>query len=309
MTANLQDLAPKHVLVKVPAKINLSLKVAPLGEDGYHELATVFHAVSIYDEVTVSMVRPGQEGISVGGSNAEKVPTNKENLVNKAVTEIAKHVNQPIHARIHIDKSIPIAGGMAGGSADAAATIIGINHLWDFHLTIDELNLIASKVGSDVPFLLHGNTALGYGRGEQLTPVLHRDSLHWVIATNNFGLSTPEVYAEFDHLTKDKEATDPEISLELLKALAHGNPNEVAKNLVNDLQAAALSLKPELRRLLRAGEEAGALAGIVSGSGPTCVFLCLDDTAASDIAIDLLSSGTCTSAVTAFGPVPGARIK
>ena len=133
--------------------------------------------------------------------------------------------------------------------------------------------------------------------------------MHWVIATNNFGLSTPEVYAEFDHLTKDKEIENPEISLELLQALAHGNPNEVAKNLVNDLQAAALSLKPELRRLLRAGEEAGALAGIVSGSGPTCVFLCLDDTAASDIAIDLLSSGTCTSAVTAYGPVPGARIK
>jgi 4-diphosphocytidyl-2-C-methyl-D-erythritol kinase len=269
----------------------------------------VFHAVSIYDEVTVSMVKPGQEEISVGGNNAEKIPTNKDNLVSKAVTEIAKHVNQPIHARIHIDKSIPLAGGMAGGSADAAAAIIGINHLWEFHLTIDELNLIASKVGSDVPFLLHGNTALGYGRGEQLTPVLHRDSLHWVIATNNFGLSTPEVYAEFDHLTKDKEIEEPEISLELLQALAHGNPNEVAKNLVNDLQAAALSLKPELRRLLRAGEEAGALAGIVSGSGPTCVFLCLDDTAASDIAIDLLSSGTCTAAVTAYGPVPGARIK
>jgi 4-diphosphocytidyl-2-C-methyl-D-erythritol kinase len=255
------------------------------------------------------MVKPGQEEISVGGANAEKIPTNKDNLVSKAVTEIAKHVNQPIHARIHIDKSIPLAGGMAGGSADAAAAIIGINHLWDFHLTIDELNLIASKVGSDVPFLLHGNTALGYGRGEQLTPVLHRDSLHWVIATNNFGLSTPEVYAEFDHLTKDKEIENPEISLELLQALAHGNPNEVAKNLVNDLQAAALSLKPELRRLLRAGEEAGALAGIVSGSGPTCVFLCFDDTAASDIAIDLLSSGTCTAAVTAYGPVPGARIK
>ena len=250
MTANLQELAPKHVSIRVPAKINLSLKVAPLGEDGFHQLATVFHAVSIYDEVTVSMVKPGQEEISVGGNNAEKIPTNKDNLVSKAVTEIAKHVNQPIHARIHIDKSIPLAGGMAGGSADAAAAIIGINHLWEFHLTIDELNLIASKVGSDVPFLLHGNTALGYGRGEQLTPVLHRDSLHWVIATNNFGLSTPEVYAEFDHLTKDKEIEEPEISLELLQALAHGNPNEVAKNLVNDLQAAALSLKPELRRLL-----------------------------------------------------------
>ena len=309
MTATLKDLAPKHVLVKVPAKINLSLKVAPLGKDGFHQLATVFHAVSIYDEVTVTMVKPGQEEISVGGDDADKIPTNKDNLVSKAITEIAKHVNQPIHARVHINKSIPVAGGMAGGSADAAGTIIGINHLWDFHLTIDELNLIASKVGSDVPFLLHGNTALGYGRGEQLTPVLHRDSLHWVIATNNYGLSTPDVYAEFDHLTKAKEIIAPEISLELLQALAQGDPHEVAQNLVNDLQAAALSLKPDLRRLLRAGEEAGALAGIVSGSGPTCVFLCFDDTSASDIAIDLLSSGTCTTAVTAYGPVPGARIK
>ena len=160
-----------------------------------------------------------------------------------------------------------------------------------------------------MPFLLHGNTALGYGRGEQLTPVLHRNSLHWVIATSNYGLSTPEVYAEFDHLTKDKELEDPEISLELLKALAAGDPNEVANNLINDLQPAAISLKPELRRLLRAGEDAGALKGIVSGSGPTCVFLCFDDTSASDIAIDLLSSGTCKQAVTAYGPVPGARIK
>ncbi|MFM9130781.1 MAG: 4-(cytidine 5'-diphospho)-2-C-methyl-D-erythritol kinase [Actinomycetes bacterium] len=309
MTAAIQDLAPKHCTVKVPAKINLSLKVAPLGEDGFHELATVFHAVSIYDEVTISKVRPGQEEISVAGDDSEKVPTNKDNLVNKAITEIAKHVNQPIHARVHIHKSIPIAGGMAGGSADAAATILVINHLWEFHLTIDELNSIAAKVGSDVPFLLHGNTALGYGRGEQLTPVLHRNSLHWVIATSNDGLSTPEVYAEFDHLTKDKEVEDPEISLELLKALAAGDPNEVANNLVNDLQPAAISLKPELRRLLRAGEDAGALKGIVSGSGPTCVFLCFDDTAASDIAIDLLSSGTCKHAVTAYGPVPGARIK
>ena len=309
MNSSIQDLAPKHCTVKVPAKINLSLKVAPLAKDGYHPLATVFHAVSIYDEVTISKVRPGQEEISVAGNDAEKVPTNKDNLVSKAITEIAKHVNQPIHSRIHIHKAIPIAGGMAGGSADAAATILGINYLWDFHLSVDELNEIAAKVGSDVPFLLHGNTALGYGRGEQLTPVLHRNSLHWVIATNDYGLSTPEVYAEFDYLTNNKDVEDPEISLELLQALAHGDPNEVAKNLINDLQPAAISLKPEIRRLLRAGEEAGALRGIVSGSGPTCVFLCFDDTAASDIAIDLLSSGTCKQAVTAFGPVPGARIK
>jgi 4-diphosphocytidyl-2-C-methyl-D-erythritol kinase len=309
MTTNLKDLSAKHCTVRVPAKINLSLKVAPLGADGYHQLATVFHAVSLYDELTISKVKPGLEEISVGGKSADKVPTNKENLVSKAITEIAKHVNQPIHARIHIDKAIPIAGGMAGGSADAAAAILGINHLWEFHLTIDTLNEIAAKVGSDVPFLLHGNTALGYGRGEQLTPVLHRDSLNWVIATNNYGLSTPEVYAEFDHLTKDNLKEKPEISLALLQSLAHGDPNEVAKNLENDLQSAAISLKPDLRRLLRAGEEAGALKGIVSGSGPTCVFLCFDDTQASDIAIDLLSSGTCTSAVTAYGPVPGARIK
>ena len=136
MNTSIQDLAPKHCTVKVPAKINLSLKVAPLAKDGYHPLATVFHAVSIYDEVTISKVRPGQEEISVAGNDAEKVPTNKDNLVSKAITEIAKHVNQPIHSRIHIHKAIPIAGGMAGGSADAAATILGINNLWDFHLSV-----------------------------------------------------------------------------------------------------------------------------------------------------------------------------
>jgi len=309
MTASIQELAPKHCTIRVPAKINLSLKVSSLGDDGFHKLATVFHAVSIYDEITISKVKPGAEEITIGGSQAHKVPTNKENLVAKALREFAKHVSQPIYARIHIDKDIPVAGGMAGGSADAAATIIGINHLWEFHLTIDELNAIAAKVGSDVAFLLHGNTAMGLNRGEELTPILHRNSLHWVIATNDDGLSTPEVYAEFDHLNSNIDLGPPEISLELLKALAHGDPHEVAKNLVNDLQPAALSLKPELRRLLRAGQEAGALAGIVSGSGPTVVFLCFDDTSAQDIALDLSISGTCTSAVTAYGPVPGARVK
>jgi 4-diphosphocytidyl-2-C-methyl-D-erythritol kinase len=197
---------------------------------------------------------------------------------------------------------------MAGGSADAAATLVGLNELWGLEMSRDQLAEVAAELGSDVPFALHGGTALGRGRGEKLLPVLSRNTFHWVLALAKEGLSTPKVFGELDRLRENGDPPrlgDPQ---ELLQALASGDPTQLAPLLGNDLQAAALSLNPALRRTLRAGVEAGALAGIVSGSGPTCAFLCGSEDDAVEVSAELSGAGVCRSVRTATGPVPGARV-
>lgn len=308
MMDSLRQIQAPHVTVKVPAKINLQLTVGPVTADGYHELATIFQAISLYDEVTVSKVKPGFETLSISGENAKSIPTNHENLANKAVREIAKFVEQPISARIHIDKSIPVAGGMAGGSANAAAVLVAVNHLWELNLELAQLSDLASKIGSDVAFLLYGNTHLGLGRGEKLTPVLTRANLNWVIATNKSGLSTAEVYKTCDQIRTNEAIAKPIANKDLMQALASGDLNKIASNLVNDLQPAALKLKPELKNLLNAGEELGAIAAMVSGSGPTCIFLTSNENSAQNLAVDLSGSGLCKNVFVASGPVTGAKI-
>jgi 4-diphosphocytidyl-2-C-methyl-D-erythritol kinase len=209
---------------------------------------------------------------------------------------------------ITIEKSIPVAGGMAGGSADAAAVLVAMNNLWELGVPRRDLHGLAAKLGSDVPFALHGGTALGTGRGEELATVLARSTFHWVLAFGQGGLSTAAVYKEIDRLRETGDpprVSDPE---PLLGALAGGNPRELAALLGNDLQAAALSLNPGLRRTLRAGAEAGALAGIVSGSGPTCAFLCESAAAAVDVGTELAGADVCRTVRVASGPVHGARI-
>jgi 4-diphosphocytidyl-2-C-methyl-D-erythritol kinase len=308
MTSSLIDIQTPHVTVKVPAKINLQLSVGPLMKNGYHEIATIFQAISLYDEVTVSKVKPGAELLSISGAGAEAVPTNQDNLANKAIREIAKYVQQPINARVHINKTIPIAGGMAGGSANAAAVLVAVNNLWRLELDLSQLSKLASNIGSDVAFLLYGQTQMGLGRGEKLTSVLTRGSFHWVIATNEGGLSTPEVYKTCDEMREGNEVELPQVNQELVKALAAGDAAALAKNLTNDLQAAAIALKPQLKHLLQAGEEFGAMAAMVSGSGPTCVFLTTNESTAQNLAVDLSSSGLCKSVFVANGPVAGAKI-
>lgn len=308
MTASLQDFQAPFVSVRVPAKINLQLSVGPLDEAGYHEIVTIFQAISLFDEVTVSKVKAGSEQLSISGDGAEALPTNQENLAFKAVREIAKFVEHPINARIHIDKSIPIAGGMAGGSADAAAVLIAVNHLWKLNLNSEQLIKIASEIGSDVAFLLFGHTQMGQGRGERLNPVLTRGELNWVIATNTGGLATGEVYKTCDMLREGEETVAPAVNKELIQALAAGDIKTVAKNLSNDLQAAALKLKPELRNLLKVGEEYGAIGSLVSGSGPTCIFLAESKKSAQDLVVDLAGSGLAKNVFLATGPVAGAKI-
>ena len=297
------------VTVRVPGKVNLYLAVGDRRDDGYHELTTVFHAVSLLDEVTVR--NADMLSLELAGEGAQSLPTDERNLAWRAAELMAEHVGRAPDVAITIEKSIPVEGGMAGGSADAAAVLVAINSLWELGVPRRDLHTLAARLGSDVPFALHGGTALGTGRGEELATVLARSTFHWVLAFADGGLSTPAVFAEVDRLRESEDRSlppaleDPE---PVLAALASGDPATLAPLLGNDLQPASLSLDPNLRRTLRAGVEAGALAGIVSGSGPTCAFLCPSSSSAVDIGAELAGAGVCRTVRVASGPVQGARV-
>lgn len=306
---------PTHdsVTVRVPGKINLGLAVGPLRDDGFHELSTVYHAVSLYDHVTVQPAATWS--LHVTGPYADRVPADGTNLAMVAARTLARRRMrrakvEPV--RIDIDKQIPVAGGMAGGSADAAAALVACRELWGLDgLETDLLERIAASLGSDIPFLLHGGTAIGSGRGEQVTPVLARGELHWVLwAGEGLSLSTPEVYAECDRLRAEAgvEAAASTPSGALLSALRTMNTDEVASAMHNDLQDAALSLRPVLAEVLEAGLELGARGGIVSGSGPTVAFLVGSQAEAIDLSVGLAANGPAGDIVRALGPVPGAQI-
>jgi 4-diphosphocytidyl-2-C-methyl-D-erythritol kinase len=297
------------VTVRVPGKVNLYLGVGDLRDDGYHELTTVFHAVSLFDEITVR----NADALSVenSGEGSDSLPTDEGNLAWRAAVLMAEHVGRSPDVAISVEKSIPVAGGMAGGSADAAAVLVAINALWELGVPRRDLHALAAELGSDVPFALHGGTALGTGRGEQLATVLARNTFHWVLAFGKKGLSTPAVFAEIDRLRSDEgrqpppRVDDPE---PLLAALASGDAVRLAAQLGNDLQPAAMSLDGDLRKTLRAGADAGALAGVVSGSGPTCAFLCASAGAAIDVGVQLAGADVCRTVRAASGPVHGARL-
>jgi 4-diphosphocytidyl-2-C-methyl-D-erythritol kinase len=270
-------------------------------------LTTVFHAVSLVDDVTVRDA--DLLSLQVVGEGADLLPTDERNLAWQAAEMMAEHVRRVPDVAITIDKSIPVAGGMAGGSADAAAVLVGMNVLWELGVPRRDLHALAAQLGSDVPFALHGGTALGTGRGEELATVLARDTFHWVLAFADSGLSTAAVFAELDRL---RDAGDAPPRLDepepVLAALAGGDPHRLAPLLGNELQAAAVSLDPALGRVLRAGADAGALAGVVSGSGPTCAFLCASAASAVDVGTELSAAGVCRTVRVASGPVYGARV-
>jgi 4-diphosphocytidyl-2-C-methyl-D-erythritol kinase len=296
------------VRVRVPAKINLHLGVGPLRPDGFHELNTVYHAISLFDELTA---RAGDTlTLTMEGEGAGTLPLDETNLIIRAAKALAARCRVPAHARLHLRKTIPLAGGLAGGSADAAAALIACDLLWGTGMTREELAEVGAELGSDVPFLLHGGTALGTGHGETVSPILARPTTwHWVVAVADLGLSTPEVYRQLDTL---REGTWPPTPLgdadELMTALRQRDPEVLGAALGNDLQPAALALRPELADVLKAGHQAGAVAGIVSGSGPTCVFLATDAAHAGRVAAELNAAAVCREAVTARGPMPGARV-
>lgn len=305
------------ITVRVPAKVNVQLGVGGLRADGFHDLANVFFAVGLFDEVTARELAPG-EGVTLTctGPDAAAVPLDDTNLAARAARLLAARHGRPEPAvHLHIAKAIPVAGGMAGGSADAAAALVACDALWGFGTPFEVLLELAAELGSDVPFALLGGVALGRGRGEILEALPAEGTFHWVFAVADGGLSTPAVFRECDRLREEAgtgsslaDVPTPDADPALLAALATGDQVALAAALANDLQAAAVSLRPSLADTLRAGTEAGALAALVSGSGPTCAFLTKDADAAADVARALEASGTCRAAHATHGPVPGAEV-
>ncbi|MGW1869642.1 4-(cytidine 5'-diphospho)-2-C-methyl-D-erythritol kinase [Streptomyces mauvecolor] len=297
-------MTPRTVTVRVPAKVNAQLAVGPARQDGFHDLANVFLAVALYDTVTVT---PADElRITCTGPDADQVPLDRTNLAARAAELLAaRHGIEP-DVHIHIDKDIPVAGGMAGGSADGAGALLACDALWGTGAERSQLLDICAELGSDVPFSLLGGAALGTGRGEKLTPLEVGGTFHWVFAVADGGLSTPAVYREFDRLTPD--APEPVASPPLLDALRTGDAKALAAALTNDLQPAALSLRPSLADTLETGRQAGALATLVSGSGPTTAFLCADPESADKVAAALVASGTCRTARVTSSPAQGATV-
>lgn len=294
------------VTVRVPAKVNVQLAVGAARPDGFHDLANVFLAVGLYDEVTVT---PADElRITCEGPDAGQVPLDRTNLAARAALTLAERRGLDPAVHIHIAKDIPVAGGMAGGSADGAGALLACDRLWGTDASREELLDICAELGSDVPFSLVGGAALGIGRGEKLTVLEVGGTFHWVFAMAGRGLSTPAVFREFDRMTEGVDVPEPVASQELLDALAKGDPDALVAAVSNDLQPAALSLFPELADTLAAGRTAGALATLVSGSGPTTAFLTRDAESAAKVADALRTSGTCRSVRTAAGPVPGATV-
>jgi 4-diphosphocytidyl-2-C-methyl-D-erythritol kinase len=297
------------VTVRAPAKINLGLSVGGPRADGFHDVATAYHAISLQDE----LVAAAAEELSVAVTTADgipldDVPQDRSNLAVAAALALAERAGVAPLVRLHVTKSSPVAGGWAGGSADAAAALVACDALWQTGLSRSELAELAAALGSDVPFSLVGGTALGTGRGEVLTPVLARGRFHWVVAIADGGLSTPDVYGECDRLRGGTPVPEPRVADALMAALRTGDADALGAALHNDLQEAACSLRPPLLETLETGVQAGALGSLVSGSGPSVVFLARSPEHAIDIAVALSATGTCRSVRRAHGPVAGARV-
>lgn len=301
------------VRVRAPGKVNLSLRVGAVQDDGYHPLATIFQAVALYEEVTATQVPEGTGiTITVDGPQADRVPVDSSNLAWRAAEAVARRVGTAPDVALHLAKGVPVAGGMAGGSADAAATLVACDALWQTGLSRDDLATLAAGLGSDVPFALLGHTAVGTGRGHLLTPAMARGEFHWVFGTQEEGLSTPAVYGRFDELASGAGGApgDPGLAEDngLMQALRAGDAHALGRALHNDLEPAALSLRPELERTLDVAREAGALGTLVSGSGPTVAALARSRQHALAVAASWTAEGAADSVWCTSGPAHGARL-
>ena len=288
------------VTVRAPAKINLVLSVGSVRSDGFHPLDTIYQAVSLYDDVTVTDADEWRVDAASDAVDLAGVPLDDRNIALHAGRLLAAHHGLDRAAHVHITKGIPVAGGMAGGSADAAATLVALDRLWALGTSDDDLLTLAAELGSDVPFALVGGTARGSGRGEVVTPLPDDSSLWWVVLPDEVGLSTPEVYAEFDRapgIGSGRPAPDWVDPAYL----------DVAAALRNDLQDAALRLRPELVATRDALHEAGVDVTLLSGSGPTFLGLVRDREAAHGAAERLVDAGH-TGVRIATGPVAGAHV-
>lgn len=303
--------SPTAVHARAPGKINVFLKVGALLDDGYHDVAIAYQAVSLYEDVRATAADDFSVELS-GTVDLSRVPTDASNIAIKAARLLARTTGYRGGVHLHIDKHVPVTGGMGGGSADAAATLLACDTLWDTQLPRERMLELAGQLGADVPFALTGGTAIGTGRGDQLSPALAKGQFQWVLALADYGLSTPAVYQELDR-HRDRHAQDifpasvaPTVDTNVLQALRAGDPHMLADTLYNDLQAPALHLQPRLTDVLELGERNGALAGVISGSGPTVAFLAADLDGALELQIAL--SAAQLTVVRATGPVHGARI-
>jgi len=305
--------SPAGVRVRAPGKINVFLEVGDVKDDGYHDVATAYQAVSLYEEIVatpaddITIEVSGRRHVDVDG-----VPVDERNLAVRAARLLAETAGVDRGAHLSVRKSVPVAGGMGGGSADAAAALVACDALWGIGMPTAELARLAATLGADVPFALLGGTAVGTGRGDELSPALARGRFDWVLVPNELGMSTPVVYGELD-AHRQRHAVDigpaprvPAVDPDVLHALRQGDAGMLAATLRNDLQAPALHLRPDLARVLEHGERSGALAGLVSGSGPTLAFLAADEASAIDLQVTLSASGL--TALHVHGPVAGARI-
>lgn len=301
----------RSVHVRAPGKINLYLGVGPRHDDGYHALATVFQALSLSEDVIATDAADFSLSVS-GVDDPGSVPTDDRNLAMRAAKLLAAATGYDGGVHLELRKSVPVAGGMGGGSADAAAALVACDALWETGLGGTRLHELAARLGADVPFALHGGTCVGTGRGDVLTPALARGRYDWVLVTSDGGLSTPVVYRRLDEYREqngalaDDPANTLEVPASVLQALRSGEPEALAAELANDLQAAALLERPDLQTVIDEGIACGALRGIVSGSGPTVALLCGSPAAASAVRDRLVENGR--EAIHAYGPAPGARI-
>lgn len=299
------------VHVRAPGKINVYLGVGGRHDDGYHALATVFQAVSLYEDVIARFA--DDFTLTVTGSvDVDTMPLDDRNLAMRAAKLLASATGYAGGVALEIRKQVPVAGGMGGGSADAAAALVACDALWGTGLSSARLHELAARLGADVPFALHGGTAVGTGRGDQLNPALARGRFDWVLVTSDQGLSTPEIYGRLDELRAEDGALadEPPLSLDVpipvLQALRAGSAAQLAETLFNDLEAAAVSDRPDLEETIREGCRAGALQGLVSGSGPTVALLCEGPESAQSVQRALEAQGR--HALHVHGPVAGARI-
>ena len=304
---------PPSVRVRAPGKINVFLEVGDVHDDGYHEVATAYQAVSLYEEITATAA--DDITIEIAGTSTvdvDGVPTDDSNLAVRAARLLARVAGVDRGVHLSVRKAVPVAGGMGGGSADAAAALVACDALWGIGMPTADLTRLAAQLGADVPFALLGGTAIGTGRGDELSPALASGRFDWVLVTNDVGLSPPVVYGELD-AHRERHMVDigpaprvPTVAPDVLHALRQGDARMLAATVRNDLQAPALHLRPDLARILERGERSGALTGIVSGSGPTLAFLAADESSAIDLQVTLSAAGLV--ALHVHGPVPGARV-
>lgn len=312
-----------HVTAVAPGKVNMSLRVGPRRDDGYHDVATLYFAVSLHEEVTAAPRRDSAITVSLSERSAftevqqqvqgetvtAAIPLDERNLAHQAAQKLRERLGITSGVDLTITKNVPVAGGMGGGSADAAAALVACSALWGAGLSKEQLAEVGAELGADVPFAILGGAAVGQGVGDELSPLLTRGELHLVIVPATTGLSTPEIYQELDTMREEAGVTaeEPELDADLVRAVCTADAEMVATLMTNELQAPAVRKIPSLDRMMDAGLLEGAMQGMVSGSGPTVVFLTRDAAAAGQLATSL-EERTDVWAIPVTGPAPGARL-